>query len=103
MSDLAVVTQQMTEDIKMNTEIYAMNVVIERQEDEVDGNITRNGGYKIHIIDTDQNRTELEACALNLNGFAFGVSDCADIGEYNQTVVVSQGIDGGYADIEVKA
>ncbi|UBF22683.1 hypothetical protein HRTV-25_gp102 [Halorubrum tailed virus 25] len=86
----------------MTTRVEAMNVVIERQEDEVDGNITRNGGYKIYAIDSDQRREELTACALNLNGFAFGVSECADIGEYNQTVIVTQETEGGYADLEVK-
>jgi hypothetical protein len=86
----------------MTTEIEAMNVVIERQEDEVNGNHTKNGGYKVYAIDSDQRREELTASALNLNGFAFGVSDCMDIGEYNQTVVLTQEIDGGYLNLEVQ-
>ena len=86
----------------MNAEFEAMNVVIERQPDEVNGGHTKNGGYKVFAIDTDQNRTELEACALNLNGFAFGVSDCFDIGEYNQTVLIQQETEGGYLNLEVQ-
>jgi hypothetical protein len=86
---------------KMSTKIEAMNVVIERQPDEVDGTITRNGGYEVLAIDSDQNRVELTASALNLNGFGFGVSECMDIGEYNQTVVLTQEIDGGYLNLEV--
>ena len=78
-----------------------MNVVIARQDDEIDGNITRNGGYKVRVIDMDQKHIEMTASALNLNGFAFGVSDSMDIGEYNQSIILTQETEGGYLNLEV--
>lgn len=59
--------------------------------------------YLIRTLDANGEKHEMEAGALNLNGFAFATSGM-EIGEYNQTVTVEKENEWSrYVNIRVEA
>lgn len=79
----------------------ALNVAIESLPDkQISETHTESGGYKITAVNAEGKTRVFQATALNLNGFAFATSGMS-IGEYRETVIVEQELDGGYLNLDV--
>lgn len=70
----------------MTSEHY-MQAVVDGKDD--------NGKYIVKGLKQNGQEDEYRAQALNINGYSFA-TNTMEIGEYDQTVLIEQDVDGGY-------